>query len=182
MTGFTLQTLGFPELHGGHGPIKLNLRKGLALLIYLAEARGAVARDVIATLLWPEVSQRDRSRTIAAPASSHRADVGSAHFRDRPHQRALVSGGRIESRTRICSRAPATEALSRKPAWAIGVIFSQAFLWTIVPSSTIGRSFAARRSGGGSCMGWNGWCRTRMPPANILPRRLTRGALSSSIR
>src|SRR4029077_11298934 len=54
MTGFSLQTLGFPEIHGDDRPIKLNLRKGLALLIYLAEARGAVARDVIATLLWPE--------------------------------------------------------------------------------------------------------------------------------
>jgi DNA-binding SARP family transcriptional activator/pimeloyl-ACP methyl ester carboxylesterase len=54
MTWFSLQTLGFPEIHGENGPIKLNLRKGLALLIYLAEAKGAVARDVLATLLWPE--------------------------------------------------------------------------------------------------------------------------------
>jgi DNA-binding SARP family transcriptional activator/pimeloyl-ACP methyl ester carboxylesterase len=54
VTGFTLQTFGFPEIHGDNGPIKLNLRKGLALLIYLAEAKGAVARDVLATLLWPE--------------------------------------------------------------------------------------------------------------------------------
>src|SRR5258705_6338946 len=54
MTGFSLQTLGFPEIHGDNRPIKLNLRKGLALLIYLAEAQGAVAREVIATLLWPE--------------------------------------------------------------------------------------------------------------------------------
>ncbi len=61
MTGFSLQTLGFPEIHGDNRPIKLNLRKGLALLIYLAEAQGAVARDVIATLLWPE-SPRDTAR------------------------------------------------------------------------------------------------------------------------
>jgi DNA-binding SARP family transcriptional activator len=61
MTGFSLQTLGFPEIHGDVSPIKLNLRKGLALLIYLAEAQGAVARDVIATLLWPE-SPRDTAR------------------------------------------------------------------------------------------------------------------------
>src|SRR5437588_10003480 len=54
MTGFSLQTLGFPEINSDDGPIKLSLRKGLALLIYLAEARGTVARDVIATLLWPE--------------------------------------------------------------------------------------------------------------------------------
>src|SRR6266700_7028870 len=61
MTGFSLQTLGFPEIHGDVSPIKLNLRKGLALLIYLAEARGAVARDVMATLLWPE-SPREIAR------------------------------------------------------------------------------------------------------------------------
>src|SRR4051794_34312236 len=54
MTGFSLQTLGFPEIRAGDRQIKLNLRKGLALLIYLAEARVAVARDVLATLLWPE--------------------------------------------------------------------------------------------------------------------------------
>lgn len=61
MTGFSLQTLGLPEIHGDGRPIRLNLRKGLALLIYLAEARGAVARDVIATLLWPE-SPRETAR------------------------------------------------------------------------------------------------------------------------
>src|SRR5689334_16966584 len=54
MTGFSLRTFGFPEIHADDHPIKLNLRKGLALLIYLVEARGPVARDVVATLLWPE--------------------------------------------------------------------------------------------------------------------------------
>jgi DNA-binding SARP family transcriptional activator/pimeloyl-ACP methyl ester carboxylesterase len=61
MTGFSLQTFGFPGISGDDGPIRLNLRKGLALLIYLAEARAAVARDVIATLLWPE-SPREIAR------------------------------------------------------------------------------------------------------------------------
>jgi DNA-binding SARP family transcriptional activator/pimeloyl-ACP methyl ester carboxylesterase len=62
MTAFSLQTLGFPEIHAGDRPIKLNLRKGLALLIYLAEAKGPVARDLLATLLWPE-SPRETGRT-----------------------------------------------------------------------------------------------------------------------
>src|SRR2546421_12079495 len=61
MAGFSLQTLGFAEINSDDGPIKLNLRKGLALLIYLAETRGAVARDVLATLLWPE-SPRETGR------------------------------------------------------------------------------------------------------------------------
>jgi DNA-binding SARP family transcriptional activator/pimeloyl-ACP methyl ester carboxylesterase len=54
MTGFSLLTFGLPEIRADIGPIRLNLRKGLALLVYLAEAEGAVARDVLATLLWPE--------------------------------------------------------------------------------------------------------------------------------
>ncbi|MFL6819424.1 MAG: alpha/beta fold hydrolase [Bradyrhizobium sp.] len=61
MTGFSLQTLGLPEIQSDDGTIKLKLRKGLALLIYLAEAQGAVARDVLATLLWPE-SPRETAR------------------------------------------------------------------------------------------------------------------------
>jgi DNA-binding SARP family transcriptional activator/pimeloyl-ACP methyl ester carboxylesterase len=61
MTGFRLQTLGFPEIDCDDRPIRLKLRRGLALLIYLAEARGVVARDVMATLLWPEI-ERHTSR------------------------------------------------------------------------------------------------------------------------
>ena len=92
MTGFLLQTLGFPEIRGDDRPIKLNLRKGLALLIYLAEARGAVARDVIATLLWPESPRetgRARLRRMLLP---HRTGARPAYFRDRPRERAVVSG------------------------------------------------------------------------------------------
>src|ERR1700749_430006 len=54
MTGFSLQTLGFPQVSADASAIKLNLRRGHALLVYLAEAKGAVARDVVATLLWPD--------------------------------------------------------------------------------------------------------------------------------
>lgn len=54
MTAFSLGTFGFPEVHVDGRPIKLALRKGLALLVYLGEARGAVARETMATLLWPE--------------------------------------------------------------------------------------------------------------------------------
>jgi DNA-binding SARP family transcriptional activator/pimeloyl-ACP methyl ester carboxylesterase len=62
MTKFSLQTLGYPEIRADDRPIKLNLRKGLALLIHLAETQGAVARDVMATLLWPE-SPAETART-----------------------------------------------------------------------------------------------------------------------
>jgi DNA-binding SARP family transcriptional activator/pimeloyl-ACP methyl ester carboxylesterase len=54
MKGILLRAFGLPEVHADGRPIKLALRKGLALLVYLAEAKGAVARDIIATLLWPD--------------------------------------------------------------------------------------------------------------------------------
>lgn len=54
MTEFRLRTLGYPEIDAEDGPRKLGLRKGLALLVYLAEAGGPVGRDALATLLWPQ--------------------------------------------------------------------------------------------------------------------------------
>ncbi|RXH24903.1 SARP family transcriptional regulator [Bradyrhizobium nanningense] len=54
MTAFSLETFGFPEVYADGRPIKLALRKGLALLVYLGEAKGVVAREIMATLLWPE--------------------------------------------------------------------------------------------------------------------------------
>jgi DNA-binding SARP family transcriptional activator/pimeloyl-ACP methyl ester carboxylesterase len=54
MTQFSVRTLGFPEIRRDGQPCPLALRKGLALLIYLAEAKGPVGRDVLATMLWPD--------------------------------------------------------------------------------------------------------------------------------
>ncbi|MGF6970755.1 DNA-binding SARP family transcriptional activator/pimeloyl-ACP methyl ester carboxylesterase [Paraburkholderia sp. WC7.3g] len=54
MALFSVRTLGFPEIRRDDRPCQLALRKGLALLAYLAEAEGSVGRDVLATMLWPE--------------------------------------------------------------------------------------------------------------------------------
>jgi DNA-binding SARP family transcriptional activator/pimeloyl-ACP methyl ester carboxylesterase len=77
MTGFSIQTFGFPEIRGDGQPIKLNLRKGIALLIYLAEAQRAVARDVLATLLWPE-SPSEKSRA-GLRRLLHRVELALGH-------------------------------------------------------------------------------------------------------
>ena len=61
MPGFALRTLGFPEIYRDDQPSKLALRKGLALLVYLADSRRPVAREVVADLLWPETDP-DTSR------------------------------------------------------------------------------------------------------------------------
>lgn len=54
MALLSVQALGFPEIRRDHRQCPLALRKGLALLIYLAEAKRPVGRDVFATMLWPE--------------------------------------------------------------------------------------------------------------------------------
>ena len=57
MAVLSVRTFGFPEIRRDDQPCQLTLRKGLALLVYLAEAKGPVGRDVIATLLWPESAE-----------------------------------------------------------------------------------------------------------------------------
>ncbi|UGY16178.1 alpha/beta fold hydrolase [Bradyrhizobium septentrionale] len=54
MASFSVRTLGFPEVRCDDRLRPLALRKGLALLVYLAEAKGPAGRDAIATMLWPE--------------------------------------------------------------------------------------------------------------------------------
>ena len=49
-----VRLLGFPSLRLDGRGVHLALRKGLALLAYLADARAPVARDQMAGLLWPE--------------------------------------------------------------------------------------------------------------------------------
>ena len=57
MTLFSLRALGFPEFRRDGRLCQLGLRKGLALLVYLAEAKGSVGRDVVGSMLWPESSE-----------------------------------------------------------------------------------------------------------------------------
>ncbi len=54
MARFGVRTLGFPEIRRDDLLSPLALRKGLALLVYLAEMKGSVGRDVLATMFWPE--------------------------------------------------------------------------------------------------------------------------------
>ncbi|MGJ5175546.1 alpha/beta fold hydrolase [Bradyrhizobium oligotrophicum] len=54
MVRFSVRTLGFPEIRRDDQLCRLPLRKGLALLVHLAAAQGPVARDVVATMFWPD--------------------------------------------------------------------------------------------------------------------------------
>src|SRR2546429_1430501 len=100
MTAFSLQTLGFPAIHGDNRPIKLKLRKGLALLIYLAEAQGDVARDVIATLLWPESPRKTARARLRRMLHRIELTLGQPVFEtDRTSVRwAAAVGLKVDSR------------------------------------------------------------------------------------
>src|SRR6266545_3796442 len=59
MAHLKLFVLGQPRLVRDEGPIDLNLRKALALLVYLAVSGQGHSRDALATLLWPESDGRE---------------------------------------------------------------------------------------------------------------------------
>lgn len=54
MARLSVRTLGFPEIHRDEELYPLALRRGLALVVYLAETKSSVGRDVLATMFWPE--------------------------------------------------------------------------------------------------------------------------------
>src|SRR3954451_5433969 len=58
MAELKLFAFGPPRLERDGGPIDLPVRRTLALLIYLAMTAQPQSRDTLATLLWPESSQR----------------------------------------------------------------------------------------------------------------------------
>jgi predicted ATPase/serine/threonine protein kinase/DNA-binding SARP family transcriptional activator len=59
MAQLKLFVLGQPRLERNGQPVELNLRKALALLVYLAVSGRPHNRDALATLLWPESDQRE---------------------------------------------------------------------------------------------------------------------------
>jgi class 3 adenylate cyclase/DNA-binding SARP family transcriptional activator len=59
MAELKLFVLGQPRLERDGRPLELNLRKALALLVYLAASGQRHSRDALATLLWPESESRE---------------------------------------------------------------------------------------------------------------------------
>ncbi len=59
-----LYTLGPPRLELGGKPVDLHLRKAVALVAYLAVTGEPHNRDELATLLWPESSQRNARASL----------------------------------------------------------------------------------------------------------------------
>jgi hypothetical protein len=59
MARWRLYVLGAPRVERDGAAVPLGLRKGLALLVYLAVTGRAHRRDALATLLWPECPLAD---------------------------------------------------------------------------------------------------------------------------
>src|SRR5215207_554461 len=79
MAHLKLFVLGQPRLERDEAPIELNLRKALALLVYLAVSDQPHSRDALATLLWPESDQREGRgrlrRTLYRLNQAHGDDI-----------------------------------------------------------------------------------------------------------
>lgn len=92
MERLQFRLLGFPEFRLDGRPVELALRKAAALLIYLAEAGGPVAREVAAALLWPEAD----------------AEAARARLRRTLYKIRVAYGGQVitASATSLAVRAP----------------------------------------------------------------------------
>lgn len=55
---FKLYLFGPPRVERAGQPVELNLRKALALLVYVAVTRQPHSRDTLATLFWPDKNQQ----------------------------------------------------------------------------------------------------------------------------
>jgi DNA-binding SARP family transcriptional activator/pimeloyl-ACP methyl ester carboxylesterase len=79
MTRLEVRLLGFPSLRLDGRSVDLALRKGLGLIAYLADARALVARDQMASLLWPEadaeVARSRLRRTLHKIGAAFAAEV-----------------------------------------------------------------------------------------------------------
>lgn len=72
-----LRVLGFPQLFLKGQKIDFALRKGTALLVYMAEAQAPVSRDVLATLLWPDADQTSARARLRRTLYKVRSVVGA---------------------------------------------------------------------------------------------------------
>lgn len=76
MAELKLFTLGPPRLERDGHPIDLNLRKALALLIYLTVTAQPQSRDTLATLLWPDSDQREARGRLRRTLHRLRDELG----------------------------------------------------------------------------------------------------------
>src|SRR5512143_2001401 len=62
--------LGHPRVELDGKPLKFEMRKALALLVYLSLENRPVSRETLATLFWPEFSQQNALANLRRNLSS----------------------------------------------------------------------------------------------------------------
>ena len=92
---YYLKLMGFPELRRPDGqPVRLKVRKHLALLIYLViDAKAMHSRDELVELLWPDVPIANGRHSLSMAFSVLRSLFGSACIRGNHSEVGFVSPG-----------------------------------------------------------------------------------------
>src|SRR5258708_15160546 len=77
MSQLNIFLFGVPRVEVDHVSVSLGRRKAIALLAYLAVHHQPVARDTVATLLWPEYEQTNARSSLRKSLNMLRAAFGA---------------------------------------------------------------------------------------------------------
>jgi DNA-binding SARP family transcriptional activator len=120
MSQLKLYVFGPPRLYSGDRQIELNLRKALALLVYLVVSGQPQSREALATLLWPESDgSRGRARLrrtlhrLQQALGEHVLDVGTDTIRLQPDADLWLDS--VAFREHVAAGLPAAPAAVLAP-------------------------------------------------------------------
>src|SRR3990172_2189243 len=71
-----IRLLGTPQVEIDGGPFKVDTRKAVALLAYLAVTERSHGRDTLAALLWPDYDQASARAALRRTLSTLRTALG----------------------------------------------------------------------------------------------------------
>jgi DNA-binding SARP family transcriptional activator/pimeloyl-ACP methyl ester carboxylesterase len=95
MASLKLYVLGPPRLEDHDQPITLNLRKALALIVYLVVSGQSQSRDALATLLWPDSDQREGRARLRRTLHRLQQDLGDSILDASPETIRLQPGAAL---------------------------------------------------------------------------------------
>ena len=91
MPSLQILTLGSPEVRLDNVRVAVKPKKALALLLYLATEQRVHSRDSLATLLWPDSSQRKARAALRRRLSELNAAIGETWLHSDGEQVSLES-------------------------------------------------------------------------------------------
>lgn len=80
MPQLRIYLLGSPRVEHDGSPVKMDTRKGIALLAYLAVTTQQHSRDTLATLLWPDYDQSHARAALRRTLSTLKKALGDHHL------------------------------------------------------------------------------------------------------